>query len=233
MRCCPTGVTPVKYLHLVSWFFLNFFLWVICRPICYITSCHLLIAQFISPYHQAVTDIPKQTLSWWIILQMMPLVQWKPAHQKAQCALCFILWSIFFFAAWADRRHNLPSHMDCSMSSWSWWECWLCIWLFPWWSKWQKAALGSPTVSRHGVCLLHLLCFFFFLQCTRWCTAASHSNPKCHLGRESVFICEVGFAFFHGGGISGQAFAVAPQLPSSSRCTVLKGIEQWDRCGRW
>lgn len=63
--------------------------------------------------------------------------------------------------------HKLLSHMDCSVLSRSRRECWLCIWLFPWWSKWQKAALGSPTVRRHGVCLSapHW-----------WCTAASNSK---------------------------------------------------------
>lgn len=45
--------------------------------------------------------------------------------------------------------HILPLHMDCSVSSWGWQACCLCIWLFPWRSKWQKAPLGPPTASQH------------------------------------------------------------------------------------
>ena len=113
---------------------------------------------------------------------------------------------------------NLPSHMDCSMSSRSRWECWLCIWLFPWWSKWQKAALGSPTVSRHGVCLLHsLVVVGFFLpppvHSVMYSKPAIQSEMSLRLW--IAFICEIGSTA--PSGIAGQALSVAQQLPGSSR----------------
>lgn len=131
----------------------------------------------------------------------------------------------FLYHVNTDCR-NLPSHMDCSVLSPSWWECWLCIWLFPWWSKWQKAALGSPTVSRHGVCLLHLLVVFFFFNtlCDVQQPAIQSEMP---LRLWIVFICEMGFTYPLG--TAGQCCSTAFQA-AVIRCTVLKGIERWIGC---
>lgn len=63
-------------------------------------------------------------------------------------------------------------HTGCSMLSWSRQECWLCIWLFPWWSKWQKAPLGSPA---EPTCLSALFPARPPKR-TEWCTTASHSE---------------------------------------------------------
>lgn len=77
----------------------------------------------------AVTDNPQHIEPFANHMHIMPPRPWKPLHHFS--------WSIFIseisccFVHGEDRMHNLPSHMDCSMLSWSWWECWLCIWLFP------------------------------------------------------------------------------------------------------
>lgn len=69
----------------------------------------------------------------------------------------------------------------CSILSWSRQECWLCIWLFPWWCEWQKAPLGSPA---EPTCLSAL----FPARPPKRNQVMYNSQPfrmKCHIDCES------------------------------------------------
>lgn len=109
--------------------------------------------------------------------------------------------------------------MDCSVVSWNWWECWLCIWLwFPWWSKWQKAPLGSPTVSRHDVCLPAHFCSPPPPQFPSHCDVQQPAiQSEMPLRPWIVIIWETGCTLPQwGGGVVGQPFTVAQKVPSNS-----------------
>lgn len=164
----------------------------------------------------------------------MLLVQWNSSRQTWMPSLC--LWSIFrvcetgcFFCSMGRQNAQLAiTHgLQQAMLSRTWWECWLCIWLFPWWSKWQKAALGSPTVSRHGVCLLHLLVVFFFFPPA--CSVMYSSQPfkvKCHLGCESCL--SVGWdSRFHWDSLGRRSTATEQQSWDVAFWKVLNSGLMW------
>ena len=122
---------------------------------------------------------------------------------------------IIFLHQGEDIMYNLPSRMDCSIWSWSWWEGWLCIWLFPWRSKWQKAALGSLRLwaDMVFVCCTHWLLLAFFEHFVLECLSSLHSVICCSrpFSEKRHLVCEssLGFTLPLGvAGLSGHQAAV-------------------------